>query len=65
SAAVRVGRLVRGSLSAGKVAFVVKLDAEARRALRRLRHLTLSVRITLTPAHGRAVTVTRGVVLRQ
>lgn len=65
SAAIRVGHLVRGALSAGRVSFVVKLDAQARRALKRLRHLALTVRITLTPAHGRAAVVTRAVVLRQ
>ncbi len=65
AAAVRVGRLLRNSVSAGSVSFTVKLDAQALRALRRLRHLALSVRITLTPQHGPAVTVTRTVELRR
>ncbi len=64
SAAVRVGRLLRGSVSAGTVPFAVKLDAAARRALKRLRRLALTVRVTLTPAHGRATTITYGVQLR-
>jgi plastocyanin len=64
SAAARVGRLVRSSVSAGKVSFVVPLDAAARRALKRLRHLAVSVRITLTPKHGRVETVIRSVELR-
>jgi 6,7-dimethyl-8-ribityllumazine synthase len=63
SAAVLVGRLVRGSLSAGRVSFVVKLDAKARASLRRHRRLALTVRIVLTPKQGQAVTVTHGVVL--
>jgi hypothetical protein len=62
---VRVGRLLRSSVSAGRVAFVVKLDAHAQRALRRLRHLVLIVKITLTPTHGQAMTVTRDVELRR
>ncbi len=64
SAAVRVGRLLRGSVSAGRVPFAVKLDAAARRALKRLRRLAVTVRVTLTPAHGRARTITYGVQLR-
>ncbi len=62
STRVRVGRLVRGSVSAGNVSFVVKLDAHARRALRRQRRLALVVRITLTPFYGEPFTVTRTVV---
>jgi hypothetical protein len=58
-----VGRLVRTSLSAGKVSFSVSLNAKAKSALRRHHKLALTVKITLTPQHGAAVTITRGVVV--
>ena len=60
---VRVGRLVRSSLKAGKVPFSVPLDAKGRTALRRHRRLVLSMRISLTPQHGTPEAVTRRVVL--
>ncbi len=59
----RVGRLVRSSAPAGKVSFTVSLDAQAKRALRRHQRLTLTVKITLTPQRGAAVTLTRTVVV--
>ncbi len=61
-ARITVGRLVRESVSAGRLAFAVKLDAKGRKALARRRQLALSVRITLTPAYGEPLTVTRAVV---
>jgi hypothetical protein len=61
---VRVGRLVRSSLYAGSVSFTVPLNAKGKAALRRHRRLALTVKITLTPLHGAAVTVTRVVVVR-
>ncbi len=63
-AQVRIGRLVRSSLTAGSVPFSVPLTAKGKAALRRHRHLTLTAKITLTPPHGAAVTITRGVVVR-
>ncbi len=60
----RVGRLVRSSAPAGTVAFVVALDAQAKRALRRHHKLVLTVKIVLTPKHGSAMTLTRSVVVR-
>jgi hypothetical protein len=60
----RVGRLVRSAAPAGTVSFKVPLDAAAKRALRRHHKLALTVRIVLTPVHGAAVTLTRGLVLR-
>ncbi|MGN6372265.1 MAG: cupredoxin domain-containing protein [Solirubrobacteraceae bacterium] len=62
SARVRVGRLVLGSLSTGRVSFSVKLNARARRALARKHRLALTVRIVLTPPSGKALTITRAVV---
>jgi hypothetical protein len=62
-AAARVGKLVRSSLHVGKLAFVLPLTAKGKAALRRHRRLTLTVKITLTPQHGTAMTVTRGIVL--
>ncbi len=61
-ARVTVGRLVRESVSAGRLAFAVKLNAKGRKALARHGRLALSVRITLTPAYGEPLTVTRTVV---
>ncbi len=62
-AQVRVGRLVRSSLKAGRVSFSVPLSAKGKAALRRHRRLALTVKITLTPQHGVAVTVTHVVVM--
>ena len=64
-AKVRVGRLVRSSLKAGSVSFSVPLSASGKAALSRHRRLTLTVKVTLTPQHGAAVTVTRVVVLHR
>ena len=63
-AQVRVGRLVRSSLQAGRVSFSVSLGAKGKVALRRHRRLALTVKVTLTPLHGAAVTTSRGVVVR-
>jgi plastocyanin len=63
AAAVRVGRLVRSSLSAGKLSFSVKLNASARRALGRHHRLALTMKIVLTPTSGAALTVTRNVTV--
>jgi plastocyanin len=62
AARVRVGRLVRGSVSAGRLSFAVKLNARARSALRRHRRLALTVKITLTPVHAHSLTVSRSIV---
>jgi hypothetical protein len=62
-AQVRVGRLERSSLKAGSVSFSVPLNAKGKAALRRRRRLALTVKVTLTPQHGAAVTVTRNVVV--
>ncbi len=64
SGRVRVGRIVRSSLRAGKVSFAVALDAAAAHALRLNGHLTLSVKIVLRPVHGSVLAITRSVVLR-
>jgi hypothetical protein len=64
SGAVPVGRLVRGPVSAGRLSFSVQLTLRAKHALMRHRRLALSVKITLTPRNGVAVTVTRSVVVQ-
>jgi hypothetical protein len=64
STRVRVGRYVSSSLSAGKLSFSVKLNAKARRAIKRHHRLALTVQILLTPAGGEALTITRSVVQR-
>jgi hypothetical protein len=58
-----VGRSVSASVSAGRQSFSVKLDAKAKRALKRRHRLALKVKITLIPAHGQALSVTRSVTL--
>lgn len=63
STRVRVGRYVRSSLSAGKLSFSVKLNARARRAIKRHHRLALTVEIVLTSAGGEALTITRSVTL--
>ena len=60
---VRVGRLVRSSVKAGRVSFSAPLSAKGKASLRRHRRLTLTVKVTLTPLRGAAVTVIRGTVL--
>jgi hypothetical protein len=61
--AAPVGKFLRSSLHAGKLTFALTLNAKGKAALRRHRHLALTVKITLIPQHGTAVTVTRGVVV--
>jgi plastocyanin len=64
SGAVRVGRLVRAPVSAGRLSFSVHLTLRAKHALMRHRRLALSVKITLTPPNGIAETVGRSVVVQ-
>ncbi len=59
-----VGRLVRASLTAGRVRFSVALDGRATRVLRR-RRLPVTVRLTLTAPGGSTSTRTISVVLRR
>jgi hypothetical protein len=61
---VRVGRLVRSSLEVGRVSFSVPLNAKGKTSLRRHRRLAVTVKITLTPLRGAAVSMTRIVVVR-
>ncbi|HEY3865704.1 MAG TPA: hypothetical protein VGL54_06425 [Solirubrobacteraceae bacterium] len=58
-----VGRFVSASVGAGQRSFAVKLDAKARRALKRHHRLSLKVKITLTPVGGEATSVTRSMTL--
>jgi plastocyanin len=60
----RVGRLLLSPLAAGALRFAVPLDRRARRLARR-RSLRLAVRVSLTPLHGKAVTLTRLVWVRE
>jgi plastocyanin len=62
STRVRVARLLRSSVAAGNVSFLVRLDAAARHALKRHHRLALVVRITLTPPHGTPSIVSRSIV---
>jgi hypothetical protein len=63
SSAVRVGRLVRSSLRAGRLSFTVTLDAKARSRLSHRRRLALIVRVVLTPPHGPPSVTSRNVLL--
>ncbi len=58
-----VGRFVNASVGAGQQSFSAKLDAKARKALKRHGRLALKVRITLTSAGGEATSATRSVTL--
>lgn len=58
----RVGAFNRSSVTAGKTSFSVKLNAKARRALKRRHRLVLTVKVTLTPLYGEALTIARSVV---
>jgi plastocyanin len=59
---IRVGRLHRASLAAGRLPFAIRLNSRARRVLARRHRLALTVRIALTPVHGGVTTVNRSVV---
>lgn len=63
-AAAPLGKLVRSSLHAGKLTFELLPNAKGKAALRHHGRLTLMVKITLTPVHGAAATITRSVVIR-
>ena len=52
-------------VTAGTARFTVKLNAAARRTLKRRGKLTLTVRITVTPASGTPFTATRTVTLKR
>jgi plastocyanin len=60
---VRVGRLVRQSVPAGKLTFAVSLTAQGKRALAHRHSLPLTVTITLTPTQSSASTITRTLTL--
>lgn len=59
-----VGRLVRSSVSEGKLSFSIALNAQAKNALRRRHKLALTVKVTLTPPHGPAEVLTKSILLR-
>jgi plastocyanin len=61
---VEVGRTTRTRVGGARATFAVKLDAAARRALRRAGRLPVSLRLTVTPPHGRSYAATRTVILR-
>ena len=61
---VAVGSLQRQIANAGKTPFAVKLNRAARRALNRRDRLLVTLRITVTPPGGQAITRTARVTLR-
>jgi len=60
---VRVGRLVRQGVPAGKLPFSVSLTAQGKRALARHHSLPLTVTVTLAPIQGSPSTISRAIVL--
>jgi hypothetical protein len=63
-ALVLVGRTRRADLHAGRIAFAVRLDAKARRALRVHHRLALVVRVSLRAGVGASLQLSRAVLLR-
>jgi plastocyanin len=61
---VRVARLLRQSVSAGKLSFSLALSAQAKRALAHRHSLALTIKITLTPPFGHTETLRRSLTLR-
>jgi plastocyanin len=61
---VQIGRQLRRPVGGRRVAFAVRLDAKARRTLRRNGRLAISLRLSVTPSTGKAYTATRRVLLR-
>jgi plastocyanin len=61
---VQVGRRLRSSVGAGRVAFSAPLNAAARAALRRNGRLLITLRLTVTPAEGTPYVAARTVILR-
>jgi plastocyanin len=64
SRSVRIARLLRPSVTAGKLSLSLALSGAAKRALARRRSLPLTVKIVLTPPIGHTETLTRTVTLR-
>ena len=60
-----VGKLVRRSLSAGKVSFSVPLNAKGRRALGRHGHLALKAAVAVSSPAAARFSTSRSVVLRR
>ncbi len=54
---VRVGRFLRSSLPAGPLSFTIPLSGRARDALEREGHLSITLRLLITPKSGPTVTV--------
>lgn len=61
---VRVGRLIRRVVDAGKLSFSVTLTTQGKRALTHRHSLPITVTLVLTPAQGAASTLTRSLTLR-
>lgn len=62
---VRVGRVLRSHLQAGRIAFALPLDAGAARSLRSRHRLAVTVRLVLAPLHGATLRITRNLVLHR
>jgi plastocyanin len=60
----QVGRRLRTSVPAGRVAFSAPLNAAARAALRRNGRLLITLRLTVTPVDGSPYNAARTVILR-
>jgi hypothetical protein len=64
SKSVRIGRFLRGGVSAGKVSFSLALTAQGKRALARRRSLPVTMTITFTATGAEPVTLRRSLTLR-
>ena len=60
---VRIGRLTRHSVPAGKLSFALSLTARGKRALAHRHSLPLTVTIALTPTQGSASIISRSITL--
>ena len=61
---IRVAHLLRSRSGAGRVTFAATLTPAARRSLRRMGRLRLTVRVVVTHAAGRPYSATRTITLR-
>lgn len=62
---VVLARLVRGNVALGWLKLTVPLNAKGKQALKRHKHLTLTVKITVTPTAGSSQTTTHMVMLEK
>jgi Subtilase family len=62
---VMLARLVRANVAFGRLKLTVPLNAKGKRALKCYKHLTLRVKITVTPPTGQSQTATHTITLKR